>query len=265
MHLVHGLVQDLDLVAVRAIDLIREADLDVHPQVGVGRVAVGVIVDRQYVAAGVPESQIPDSDRGVPWKPNPGLRRLTGGRRIGEWLGGLGVLSGNRGPHHADGQDHGYEGSHQYRGHRAGQRPAVASIVQNGEQPTFQVRGASHGDCGCTRPGAGTRPRGDLQDLLSVVARRRPGGEDEIIARPLALRDHAAGGDPHQRIERVQGTSQSGDELHQRVSAFDMSQFVQQDGVAARGRPIVSFCRQEQSRPEDAPHHRHCPVFALQQ
>lgn len=178
---------------------------------------------------------------------------------------GRGHFARTHRPHHADGKEYSGEDDDQKGRRRAGDDAAATLVVEDHEQAALQTRGPSHGDGGGAEEATRAEPRGDLQDVVGIVARRRTGGQYEVIACALSLGHHTPGGDPYKRVEPIEGAGDLGEELGQRIAAAEVGQLVQQDDAAAIGRPVFGFDRQQQTRAKDTPGHWHRPAAGPQQ
>jgi hypothetical protein len=70
-------------------------------------------------------------------------------------------------------------------------------------------------------------------------------GQHEIVACSFTLYMQTPGGEPDQRIEPMQSTRKLCQQLHNGVTAFDVSEFVQQHGSQQLPAPLPRHVRQQ--------------------
>ena len=123
-------------------------------------------------------------------------------------------------------------------------------------------------------PSQGRRPdvqrgrrqtRRNVEQMLGIGRRSHAVGENEIIARALTFHMQTPRGEPDERIEPVQSTGDLRQQLHNRVAAFDVREFVQQHRSQLLIAPLSSRLRQQQPKSNDAPDDRNRSLGVNQQ
>src|SRR5437762_11529304 len=89
--------------------------------------------------------------------------------------------------------------------------------------------------------------------MRGVLRGRSAKGHDSVIACALALTAEPTLGHPHQRVEPVKCTSETREQLRERVPARDVGKLVSQSDAAMLPWPIDRILREENDRRTPSP------------
>ena len=146
----------------------------------------------------------------------------------------------------------------------AAERRAIARLVEDREQPAFELPRARHAERGGRR-WCRAECVGDVEQMPGVVARGRAGGEHAIVAGELLLCAQPLRRPPHARMRPVQRARAGGDPLDQAVAPRDVRQLVQQHRPPAIVGPVVGRRGKHDRRRDRAERQRHHVAFAAHQ
>jgi hypothetical protein len=102
-----------------------------------------------------------------------------------------------------------------------------------------------------------------FEEVVGVVRRGDACAEDAVVAGVFALGEHFARGEPREGIHPVEGAGGAGEELGRKVSAFDVGEFVREDGTAKFFGPCVGALGKEDDWTEGTPGHGNGDGVAL--